>query len=179
MITEKEAVTILRKYSSSEEAFGNVLRHSQAVKKLALRMAKGTKADLGLIKTGSLLHDIGRFKHPPWKEGIRHGIEGENVLRKEKLTRHARIAACHIGSGITKKEAKKLGLPAKDYLPKTIEEKIICYADSLVFSGKTKDYKAVEERYRKEVGEHLVKRTSKLRNELRKISPYMKKHHKL
>lgn len=179
IMTEKEAIKFLKKHSNSEDAFGKVLRHSKTVRGLALKIAKGTKADLKLIKTGSLLHDIGRFKYPPWKKGIRHGIEGERILKKENLPKHARIAAFHIGSGITKKEAQKLGLPAKDCMPKTIEEKIVCYADSLVFFDKIKNHKAVEERYRTEVGEELVKRTKKLRNELRRISPYMKKHPEL
>jgi len=28
-------------------------------------------------------------------------------------------------------EAKKLGLPAKDFIPETLEEKIVCHADNL------------------------------------------------
>ena len=34
--------------------------------------------------------------------------------------------------GIDKEYAKILGLPPKDYLPKTLEEKIVCYADKLI-----------------------------------------------
>ncbi len=176
MISETKAIKILKKHSSSRKDFLIVLNHSQTVKKLALKIAKGTGADLGLVATASLLHDIGRFKHPPWHEGIQHGVAGELILKKEGLPKHARIAAVHVGSGITKQEAIKLKLPARNFLPKTLEQKIICYADSLVFSDKVKNYKAVEERYRNEVGEALVKRTKQLRNDLRKNSPYMKIH---
>jgi uncharacterized protein len=38
----------------------------------------------------------------------------------------------HAGGGISKEEAKKLGWPARNYLPKTLEEKIVCYADKRV-----------------------------------------------
>jgi uncharacterized protein len=38
----------------------------------------------------------------------------------------------HIGAGITASEAVRLGLPEKDYLPVTTEEKIVSYADNLV-----------------------------------------------
>jgi uncharacterized protein len=37
----------------------------------------------------------------------------------------------HIGAGITASEAERLGLPGKDYLPLTPEEKIVSYADNL------------------------------------------------
>jgi uncharacterized protein len=38
----------------------------------------------------------------------------------------------HIGAGITTSEAVRLGLPKKDYLPLTPEEKIVSYADNLI-----------------------------------------------
>ena len=38
----------------------------------------------------------------------------------------------HIGAGITASEAVRLGLPEKDYLPVTVEEKIVSYADNIV-----------------------------------------------
>ena len=46
----------------------------------------------------------------------------------EKL---ARICERHTGSGITADEIyeRKLPLPEKDFLPETLEEKIICLAD--------------------------------------------------
>jgi len=42
------------------------------------------------------------------------------------------IVERHIGAGIPSEEAKKLGLPTKDYIPETLEEKIVAYADKLV-----------------------------------------------
>ena len=38
----------------------------------------------------------------------------------------------HIRGGLTKEEAKELGLPVKDYTLRTLEEKIVIYADRLV-----------------------------------------------
>ncbi|MDP3297033.1 MAG: hypothetical protein Q8N09_05485 [Thermodesulfovibrionia bacterium] len=38
----------------------------------------------------------------------------------------------HIRGGLTKDEAEELGLPVKDYSLKTLEEKIVIYADRLV-----------------------------------------------
>ena len=39
-----------------------------------------------------------------------------------------------MGAGLTSEEAVKLGLPPGDYIPKTIEEKIVCHADNLIGS---------------------------------------------
>jgi uncharacterized protein len=38
----------------------------------------------------------------------------------------------HIRGGLTEDEAKELGLPVKDYALKTLEERIVIYADRLV-----------------------------------------------
>ncbi len=175
MLSEKQAVELLKKHSSSEKSFANVLRHSQAVKSLALKIAgrqTGKKIDKQLLRTAALLHDIGRFKCPPWKNSAFHGLEGARILRKEKLPRHARVAETHLGSGITKREAKKLGLPAKNYLPRTIEEKIICHADSLIAGSKVSQIRAVISRY-KRYGKPSVKRALKLHKML-KLEKFIK-----
>ena len=57
------AIPTLKKYSTDNESFEKVLAHVKAVQKVALRIAsKFDDVDLEIIKIGSLLHDIGRFK---------------------------------------------------------------------------------------------------------------------
>lgn len=169
-LTEKEALRILRRHKTSEKAYRSILSHSQKVKKIALQISKELKGiDKNFLATAALLHDIGRFENPPGKEGIMHGVAGFNILRKEGLPRHARAAERHVGSGITKDEAKKLGLPVRSYMPRTKEEKILCYADSLVFGSKLGTLQMVLKRYRKEVGKALVKRTLKLNKVIEKM----------
>ena len=85
-----------------------------------------------------MLHDIGIyltdapgiFCHGT-EPYIRHGILGASLLRREGLPRHARVAERHTGTGLTAKRilADHLPLPPKDFLPETIEEQIICFAD--------------------------------------------------
>lgn len=90
--------------------------------------------DLTLVTLGGLLHDIGRT----CVQGIRHGVAGADLLADKFPRAIALIAERHIGGGIPKKEAIQLGLPAKDYLPLSLEEKIVCYADKLVdYEGRT------------------------------------------
>ena len=74
------------------------------------------------------------LRHEPY---IRHGLLGAELLRREGLPRHARVAERHTGTGLTAEAivAQQLPLPVRDYLPETLEEQIICYADK--FFSKT------------------------------------------
>ncbi|MBD3255289.1 MAG: HDIG domain-containing protein [Candidatus Lokiarchaeota archaeon] len=107
----------------------SVRRHSIRVAQKALEIAKKINSadiDQNLVLAGALLHDIGRAK----THGFRHALWGGKILRKlgfcEEL---ARICETHILGGLDKSDAKEVGLPDKDYLPTTIEEKIVCLAD--------------------------------------------------
>ena len=84
--------------------------------------------DAGLVRAGALLHDIGRGR----THGIEHAVEGANVARELGLPEALEhIIERHIGAGIEMQEAVKLGLPARDYIPVTLEEKIVAHADNL------------------------------------------------
>lgn len=109
-----------------------VIQHSVAVADLALEIwGKRFRdlADRDLIETGALLHDIGRSR----TQGIQHAVVGAAIGRELGLDpRLVLIIERHIGAGITQDEAEALGLPAKEYIPETIEEKIVAHADNLV-----------------------------------------------
>ena len=177
-LTEEQAIALLKKYSSNNSVFQKVLQHSKAVQLAALSIASAIKKrrhkiDLDLIKTASLLHDIGRFTCPQrTKFSLQHGIEGAKILRKEKLPRHARIAETHLGAGITKIEIikQKLPLPKKDFLPKTIEQKVIAYADNLIFKDRLGTVSEIVERFEREKLPLSAKtRLIKLHNEIEKL----------
>ena len=178
MVTEKEAKGLLRKYSTSDEDHRNILTHGMAVKKAALILAKaikknGHEVNLNLIKTGSILHDIGYFK-AHWKgpDFIRHGFEGGKILRKEGLIEQAKIAETHVGSGLTKEDIikHKFRLPKKNFLPKTIEEKIICYVDKLVFQDRLGTLQEVMDKFeKKRFSGAAKKRLIKLHNEIERL----------
>src|SRR3989338_3698703 len=172
MISEKEAIALLKKYSKSKKDFDAVLMHSKAVQKVALRIAKKIKnIDIEFIKTASLLHDIGRFECPPRKDSYKHGIVGAEILRKENLKKHALVAERHLGAGISKNDIveQKLKLPLKDYLPKTKEEKIIAHADNLIANTKEITPEKAIERFRKELGGKIAKRIKRLDDEINRM----------
>ncbi|MHA2495851.1 MAG: HD domain-containing protein [Candidatus Hodarchaeales archaeon] len=88
----------------------------------------GYQIDSDLCFVGGLLHDIGRVL----THSIRHGIEGATLIRQQGWPEAlALVIERHIGGGIPRDEAVELGLPAKDYMPTAIEEKVVCYADKL------------------------------------------------
>jgi len=122
-------IEILKKVNCSKA----VIKHSIVVRNLSMKIAKKTDADHRLVEAASLLHDIGRSK----TNGIYHAIEGIKIAKNLKLSNKIiKIIERHIGAGITKSEAKKIGLPPKDYIPVTIEEKIVCHADNLIDNNK-------------------------------------------
>jgi uncharacterized protein len=172
---EKSAIQLLKKHSDDEKSYKIVLAHSKAVQKVALDIAekikaKGHKVDIEFIKTAVLLHDIGRFKcKPGTPESIKHGVAGAQTLREEGIDeRYALVCERHLGAGISKEEVKKQGLPLpeKDYVPQTIEEKIIAHADNLLWGTKPKTIKDVVERFNKEVGENAGRKMQALNDEL-------------
>ena len=145
-----------------------------AVQAIALEVAeKVEEVDIEFIKTAVIVHDIGRFKCPPWsKDQIKHGIEGAKILKEENWPeKFQKVCEKHIGVGILKKDIEKegLGLPAKDYIPETKEEIIITYADNLTKHDQRITESEVAERYRKKLGEEHAKRVEKFHEKVREL----------
>jgi uncharacterized protein (TIGR00295 family) len=182
-MNEKQALALLKKYSRGDKkVFMKVLAHSRAVQKVALKLAKGIpNIDINLIKTGSLLHDIGRFSCPPRTAlSIKHGIKGAEILKKEGHKTLARIAERHIGAGISKSDIaeQKLALPKREFMPVTKEEKIIACADNMAFGERTGTIEEVIKRFTREVSPKIGKRAKDLYDEI-KAMRFDTKNHKL
>ncbi|NHI94571.1 MAG: TIGR00295 family protein [Candidatus Lokiarchaeota archaeon] len=168
-LEREELLDILKKYDLSP----NIIDHSIMVTEKALEIANkiknnGHKVDLELILAGALLHDIGRSKKHGWK----HAVEGGLIIREMQLDeRIALIAERHILAGIKKEEASQFGLPEIDYIPETIEEKIVTYADKLT---KGSNYISIDERFtiwqqkygNTKILENAYERAKKLEKEL-------------
>jgi tRNA (cytidine56-2'-O)-methyltransferase len=125
----KTCIDLLKNTGCSKE----VIDHCKAVRDIAVRIARKAGADVKLVEAGALLHDIGRSR----THGIRHVLEGAEIAKKLGLSEKIiRIIETHVGAGIPSDEAKKLGLPEKNFIPETLEEKIICHADNLIEKNK-------------------------------------------
>lgn len=164
---------LLKKYSTSEESFQIVLRHSLEVLAKAIEIIKKKdlyeKIDFDLVINGCILHDIGTFEFLENKTKnnyICHGIIGAEILRKEGLENEAKIAERHTGSGLSKKDITANGfpLPSEDFLPISLEEKLVCYSDK--FSSKSGKVQTMEEVEREfmSYGEDSYGRFVELRN---------------
>lgn len=123
--TRDECLSLLRAEGCPE----NVVAHCEEVAALAVKIAKRCGADVDLVGAGALLHDLGRCR----THSIRHAVEGARMASDKGLpVELVLIIEKHIGAGLTKADARQLGLPEKDYLPETLEEKVVAHADNLI-----------------------------------------------
>ncbi len=130
-----------------------VIEHSQAVLSKAIKLVTDFEldVDLELVKTGAILHDVGRSR----THGIDHAIVGAEILKSRGFPLEVvNIVERHIGAGITKNEALILGLPPKDYIPLTLEEKVVAHADNLIHGTQEVDLDFVIRKWRKNLGEN-------------------------
>lgn len=150
-----------------------VIEHCLTVSNLASKLSmelkkKGVEVDLKLVKVGALLHDIGRSQ----THSIRHAIVGAEIARTYNLPISIiRIIERHIGSGIPACEAKELGLPIRDFIPETLEEKIITHSDNLVEGRREISYEYAFQKFANKLGEAhaMLDRFKQIRNELQQL----------
>lgn len=167
---ESEALDLLEKQGAAE----HLVRHCETVASLAMLLAekirRNTIVDIELVKIGAYLHDIGRtITHD-----VSHGVEGGKLLRKLGIDeRICRIAERHVGGGIPAEEAAKLGLPKEDFIPETIEEKLVCYADKLVAGTAVVDETTALKQFEEKLGKNHpgVKRLSAFFSEIHEWLP--------
>ncbi len=128
--SQEEALELLSKSGCSPQ----VIEHCKTVALIATQIAKacqakGLNVDANLVKIGALLHDIGRSR----THTVDHVIQGVEIAKSYGLPQPViSIIERHAGGGISLQEANKLGWPLKSYIPQTLEEKMVTYADKLV-----------------------------------------------
>lgn len=165
----EEAVNILRNSGCSP----NVIRHCKAVAKLAVKIARkcienGANIDLELVHVGALLHDIGRSK----THSVNHPVVGAKIARSlglpERLTS---IIERHLGGGISAEEAQEFGWPPGSYMPETLEEKIVTYADKLVEGSRVVSVENAVKKLQQRLGQDhpSARRVMKLHAEIMKL----------
>jgi uncharacterized protein len=140
---------------------------------LAVKIAEacqknGLKVDVQLVEISSLMHDIGRSK----THEVDHARIGGELARSLSLPESViSVIERHPGGGISREEAKKLGWPPKNYLPRTPEEKIVCYADKRVERQRIVPIEQAVQAYASVLGENhpTIKRIWRLHREITAI----------
>jgi len=166
LLTRAEALRVLAKTGCSKR----VIEHCKTVSKFAVRVAqafkeKGVSVNIQLVEIGGLLHDIGRSK----THTVDHGFIGGQIACSLGLPQSVvKAIERHVGGGIPKEEAKRLGWPARSYLPLTWEEKIVCYADKRVEGMRTVQIRQALESYVARLGRNhpAIDRIKKLHEEI-------------
>lgn len=165
--TRQQALAFLRQTGCPD----NVIRHMEAVSKLAVEIAetcreKGYDINIKLVEIGALLHDIGRAK----THTVHHAITGAEIARSLDLPEPViSIIKRHVGGGITQKEAKKLGWPKDMYTPQTLEEKIVSYADKLIEGSRRVPISKTIEELSQELPPPAIERMLRLHEEMRAL----------
>jgi len=160
----EQSVEILQKNKCSPE----VITHCQAVAVLALELAEKFKAkkypvNVALIEAGALLHDLGRAK----THSVNHAIEGMQLAQAENLPEEIIcIIKRHVGAGIIAEEAEQFNWPKDNYIPQTLEEKIVCYADKCISGTKRIPAEATVKQLQNQKLDDAAERVRKLHNEI-------------
>ena len=168
-------------YPEDNELRRLLLVHSRAVADKALSICDRhpeLNLDRDFVEIAAMLHDIGIMKCDApgifchgTEPYIRHGIMGAEMLRllepSGALEPFARVCQRHTGAGITRQEVLDQRLPmplpedeSEPYMPETLEEQVVCYADKFFSKTKLNREKTVEEvaRSLKKFGEGRVSR---------------------
>jgi uncharacterized protein (TIGR00295 family) len=129
MLSYEEGLALLHCYGK-DAAW---IRHCRAVSRVAERLSGAISPDYPFdaefFRVGALLHDIGRYKtHDP----VMHGVEGYHLLMGLGHDREAFVCASHVFCGMARAEAVRYGLPDQDFLPRTLEERLVPLIDSVV-----------------------------------------------
>ncbi|HLN89109.1 MAG TPA: HDIG domain-containing protein [Candidatus Binatia bacterium] len=166
----EQALELLRKNNCPPR----VISHCVAVADLALETAntleeKGLKIDTELVEAGAILHDLGRSK----THSVDHAVVGAQIAQSIGLPDSViRIIRRHVGAGITAKEAELLGWPKDIYVPQTLEEKVVSYADKLIDKGKRVPIETEIEKLQKEDKFEVAEKVRRLHEEMTSLLGY-------
>lgn len=119
--------------------------HSEIILKIVQKIVEKLRdesisVDIDLLTKGVLLHDIGVYHcyDEDFNPGnnlpqyIEHGYVGYKIILDVDIPEEiARFALRHTATGLTEEDIKKgnLNLPHGNYIPVTLEEEILTYAD--------------------------------------------------
>ncbi|MFH0804846.1 MAG: hypothetical protein V1916_01475, partial [Patescibacteria group bacterium] len=92
--------------------------------------------DRNFLKIACYIHDIGKMVTGSWasrhlRPDIFHLYEGYYFMVNKGYENLARVCVCHVcGAGADRQLNRQNGFIPKDFFPRSVEEKIVGYADA-------------------------------------------------
>jgi len=143
-----------------------IVIHCCTVAAVAEEMLVKINADRRLVMAGSLLHDIGRSID----NSIMHALIGSEMIEDMGFPQDlVGIIRKHTGAGLDEIDVIDVGLPPGDYMPRTIEEKIVAHADNLVSDNRVQTHKHAVEKLANKGAIRGAERMERLHWELSKL----------
>lgn len=140
-----------------------VIVHCCTVCTMAEAFAERIDCDRDLLRAGALLHDIGRSV----THSIEHALIGYGIVRDLNLPEDvAEIVRRHTGAGLDPEDAMDFGLPDGDYIPRTVEQKIVAHADNMVSDNRLVSHWYSVDRLRNKGSDRGADRMEALHREL-------------
>ena len=122
---ESECIRILRDAGCKKR----VIIHCCTVRTVAEQMMKKIDCDHDLVVAGAMLHDLGRARD----HSILHAMIGAQMAEEIGLPQEVvDIIRKHTGAGLDQQDIDEMNLPQGDYMPRTVEEKIVAHSDNMV-----------------------------------------------
>ncbi len=101
---------------------------------------------------------------------MKHAAVGGKIAREYGLPEEIiHIIENHIGAGISRNEARELGLPDRDFIPATLEEKIVAHADNLMEENRKQPAIKVIQRFESQGHPEIANKIKRLHEELSTI----------
>jgi uncharacterized protein (TIGR00295 family) len=160
MIPDTEhGLALHKKYGSNDRVVSHCRACAEISRLLSAKaIQQGHKVDEEATVAAALLHDIGRSR----TQLVTHGYVGAGILEKEGIDGVVvEIVRRHVGAGISAEEAASLGFPPGDYVPRTLEQKIVCFADKMLDGEKARPFEEEVKRFTKKG--HDVERLKQLK----------------
>jgi uncharacterized protein len=129
MLARDQSMGLLAEYGRGAAWVTHCLAVADSASRLGRALQSRYAIDRRFLWSAALLHDIGRcVTHDP----IGHGVEGYNLLMRRGYKEEAFVCASHILFGLDASEAIRFGLPARDFFPRTIEERLVPLVDFMI-----------------------------------------------
>ena len=159
---ESECISLLRKAGCKRR----VIVHCCTVRTVAEEMVRNIGCDRDLVIAGAMLHDIGRARD----HSILHAMIGADMAEEMGLPSEiVEIIRRHTGAGLDSQDVEEMGLPPGNYMPETVEQKIVAHADNMVSDNRVVAHTHSVDKLRNKGSDRGADKVERLHRELSEL----------